>query len=1003
MMNISRSTNQKLATLSGVMLALLLCLAGCKNERFTTEEDLNSRGTADFEGSTYMTLALRNTPPTSDPTTPKQGEEGKESATGEESFTIWQGDDIIDNFAVYIVSEGIDKVQPIAGKVTDTDKVENWDPVKQELLLKPFPTAPVSKQIFAFFNIPTQYQKYLDEKLNNKKEFLERISEPIPYMGAENVTYDQDAPTLDAFRPDSHIATKVIATDATIPDVPSFTADGRPGRDSKKPRANLDFPNSFFDKRMDSTKPGLLPFVKRKDRILSSGVRDNYLPEDYVTADEVKNDKRNLVQVYTRRVLAQAVVTAEAALANTPIPELGNMVIKGVSFQVLNFEPTFFPIAKTTKEGEWPGNENTVTPLYGQKDNSSLINMSTYKSTFTDEKFTADALVRDRFFRSAHFVYGEGPTELDPAGKDYAQKLLRETEYSKDCEIDGKLPGEQSRPTAPDHTTTFWGSCYVTESTHKWGTDVSSGYNTSNTPFFAIVAYFDTEKLPWGDKTITTAKAKIDNKQKDLEEALKAWRDELAAKKAELASIPEGGGSGGMSEADADAIFQAYVQWWKERLGPLKTPKGRPTPRVGKYVDKISNQRELFKKGTTGTVGKPPKTLNPEELYLYKIKTDRNTLRSQDPKKGKKLPNKKNVIGTKKEFDVPENELDEEQKAFKKTLEADRKLIAGDPNAKRRQQLNSEIDELKKKIEDFEKEFKSSGEKYPKLENSTTNKETYTQFIYEQGINRIFYSKIDHKFYLNYHEIPRDNRDGQQHTLTENDQWLKELKSKLPNNKDFPTEKNGAPATAAVLPPSADLMSKLSQLLNGDIKETDLNPAERRSMDFYLYGRVAPGLVQYFGGAKRIDRIDLQSGYVAWYTANKRDNVVSYPCYVRNKEVDTKGKEKMSSISNVRLLMVYYAWLNPNSLDPSNRYASPVLRNNIYHMHITGFTKMGLSAIPFVPRVIEGKGYKFLHAPFDPDEEVQVPAANAPLVNTGGVGQPTVTTSSRSMSRSFTF
>ena len=380
MMNISRSTNQKLATLSGVMLALLLCLAGCKNERFTTEEDLNSRGTADFEGSTYMTLALRNTPPTSDPTTPKQGEEGKESPTGEESFTIWQGDDIIDNFAVYIVSEGIDEVQPIAGKVTDTDKVENWDPVKQELLLKPFPTAPVSKQIFAFFNIPTQYQKYLDEKLNNKKEFLERISEPIPYMGAENVTYDQDAPTLDAFRPDSHIATKVIATDATIPDVPSFTADGRPGRDSKKPRANLDFPNEFFDTRMDNTKPGLLPFVKRKDRILSSGVRDNYLPEDYVTADEVKNDKRNLVQVYTRRVLAQAVVTAEAALANTPIPELGNMVIKGVSFQVLNFEPTFFPIAKTTKEGEWPGNENTVTPLYGQKDNSSLINMSTYLS-----------------------------------------------------------------------------------------------------------------------------------------------------------------------------------------------------------------------------------------------------------------------------------------------------------------------------------------------------------------------------------------------------------------------------------------------------------------------------------------------------------------------------------------------------------------------------------------------------------------------------------------------
>ena len=196
-------------------------------------------------------------------------------------------------------------------------------------------------------------------------------------------------------------------------------------------------------------------------------------------------------------------------------------------------------------------------------------------------------------------------------------------------------------------------------------------------------------------------------------------------------------------------------------------------------------------------------------------------------------------------------------------------------------------------------------------------------------------------------------------------------------------------------------MSRLSQLLNGEIPETDLNPAERRSMDFYLYGRVAPGLVQYFGGAERIDRIDLQSGYVAWYTANKKDNVVSYPCYVRNKKVDNDGKETKSSISNVRLMMVYYAWLNPNTQESGTTYASPVLRNNIYHMHITGFTKMGLSAIPFVPRVPEGNGYKFLHWKLDPDEEV--PAANAPLNATSGTGSPTSLSTPRSSSFSLTF
>lgn len=986
MTNISRSINQKLGTLSGVLLVLLLCLAGCQKERFVPEEDLGYRHTAEFdEGSTYMSLAIRTTPPTTDPATQQEAgaKDGKESATGEESFTTWQGDDIIENFAVYIVSEGIDKVQCIAGSVNDSS-LATWDPDKQELLLMPFRSAPVSKRIFAFFNIPTQYQNYLGEKLNNREEFLKRISEPIRYTGEKGITYDQDAPTLEAFRPDSHIATKEIATgpSATIPDVPSFTDQGRPGYDGRNPRRNLDFPNAFFDTRMDNTKPGLLPCIKRKDRILSSGVRYNYLPEDNITEEEVK-DGRNLVQVYTRRVLAQAVVTAEADLVKTPIPELGGMVIKGVSFQVLNFEPTFFPIAKTTKEGEWPGNKNTETPLSDKTDNSSRINMTTYQPTIADEEFTADALVRDRFFRSAHFVYGEGPAELDPADKDYAQKLLREMriEYKDSKKLyDGIEKQDMSVPT---RGTTFWGSCYVTESTQKWGTDASSGYTTSNTPFFAVVAYFDTESLPWGDNTITAARAKIDNKQKDLDDALKAWRKELAAKEAKLASIPKGDG-GGMSKADADATFKAYRKWWEDNLSNPRSMK--------RTLDNISKQRDKF-------IAKDQPI--DEKTYLDKIRRYRNTLRMQDRKDGIKLKNKNGIVGTATEFDAPESELDAEQKKFKKTLEADRKLKAGDPNAEERQQLSNEIAALKKKIEDFEKEFNSSGDKYPKLENTTTNKEFYTQFIYEQGINRIFYSQVDHKFYLNYHEISKENRGNATHTLRTGDDWLTELENNLPNGKKFPTKANGAPAEAAVLEPTKELLDKLSQLLNGEIPETDLNPAERRSMDFYLYGRVAPGLVQYFGGAERIDRIDLQSGYVAWYTANKKDNVVSYPCYVRNKKVDNDGKETKSSISNVRLMMVYYAWLNPNTQESGTTYASPVLRNNIYHMHITGFTKMGLSAIPFVPRVPEGNGYKFLHWKLDPDEEV--PAANAPLNATSGTGSPTSLSTPRSSSFSLTF
>lgn len=982
MTNISRSINQKLSTLSGVLLALLLSLTGCQKERFVPEEDLGYRHTAEFdEGSTYMSLAIRTTSPTTDPATQQEAgaKDGKESKTGgEEVFTTWQGDDIIENFAVYIVSEGIDKVQCIAGSVTDSS-LATWNPDKQELLLMPFRSAPVSKRIFAFFNIPTQYQNYLGEKLNNKKEFLERISEPIHYVGKQGITYDGDAPTLEAFRPDSHIATKVIATDATIPDVPSFTAEGRPGRDGKKPREKLDFPNEFFDTRMANSKPGLLPFVKRKDRILSSGVRYNYLPEDNITEEEVK-DGRNLVQVYTRRVLAQAVVTAEAELVNTPITELGGMVIKGVSFQVLNFEPTFFPIAKTS-DNLWPGNQNTVTPLSDKTDNSLRINMMTYQSTIADEKFTADALVRDRFFRSAHFVYGEGPAELDPAtDKDYAQKLLRETEYNKKQEIDGKLLGEQSRPTAPDHTTTFWGSCYVTESTHKWGTDASSGYTTSNTPFFAIVAYFDTEKLPWADASRDAGVAKNGDDEKRYREAVKDLEEELAKVEAELKKLENEQGEQGDNTEALWTEAQNKFEDWRSKVdkynGELKTP----SKNVVNQLNYIVHWRTFYRNGE--------KNMTNRAAFDKKIKTRLNTLKDEF------------LTALKKEYKSYQyNELfgkDGNGGLWKEIKDIDEKREGGGDIANRIAELKKERTRLKLEMEKIRNSVLPSDKWYAKDQNTNRNREFYTPFIYEQGINRIFYSQVDHKFYLNYHEISKENRGNATHTLRTGDDWLTELENNLPNGKKFPTKANGAPAEAAVLEPTQELLDKLSQLLNGEIKETKLNPAERRSMDFYLYGRVAPGLIQYFDSKKdRTDRIDLQLGYVAWYSAKGSDRVVSYPCYIRYRN------EANSGIHDARLLMVYYSWLNPNTSDPSNSYASPVLRNNIYHMHITGFTKMGLSAIPFVPRVTEGIGYKFLHWKLDPDEEV--PAANAPLNATGSAGQASSPSMPHSMIYSITF
>lgn len=976
MTNISRSINQKLATLSGVLLALLLSLTGCQKERFVTEEDLDYRHTAEFdEGSTYMSLALRTNPPTS-PTTDPASQTQTEDQSGGNYQVTWQGDDLIENFAIFIVSDKSDKVQWIAGSVTDTKVVEKWDPAKQELLLKPFRSSPVNKQIFAFFNIPQQYLTYLGEKLGNKNEFLERIAEPIPYSGASGITHgSHDAPTLEAFRPDSHIATKLVSRDTSgqrekIPDLLSFAVHGRPSAPGgPRPRVRADYPTEFFDiKRMSSTKEAKdPPFYKRNDRIMSSGVKESYRPEDEITEEEVKEHGRNLVQIYTRRVLAQAVVTVDATLVEEGITTLKNMELKSVSFQVLNFEPSFYPIAQTN-DGKLPGNKNTQTPLSDKNDNTKLVNFSTYPMSVMvngeAEQFNIGSLMRDRFFRTAHIVYDEvAPTELDPSDKDYAQKLLRQTTFEKKGGVtvvdDEPLDGA----TAPSLPTTFFGSCYVTETTHHWATDPSSGYKTTNTPFFAVVAAFDANELPWSDATKASTQAKINAKEQDLENELKEWRKQLKEAEDALAALPPGS-DGKKEEEVADAAYKAWNNYIVKCVGEGRAKSSYFTKRFKTIIE----NRNKFKSGAIN-----------EQDYIEtwtKRRSPREGIRTQ----------------------LSDSQKEEENKLWTDTFNKDKAYLEAknDQNAETRLELNKRINELKKRIQDKIKAFNEASEWYPKDKiNTTVNIEYYTPFFYEQGINRIFYSLVDGKFYLNYHEILLDNRGGVTHTLAEGDAWLADLKSKLPNGKEFPTVKNGAPADAAVLPPSAELMRKLSQLMNGTIKEIDLSPDERRSMDFYLYGRVAPGLVQYFGGATRTEPMDLHSGYVAWYTAKNADKVVSYPCYIRYRE------EKSGGINKARMLMVYYAWLNPNTGDPSNSYASPVLRNNIYHMHINGFTRMGLSAIPFVPEMPHNSPYRFLNTPLDPDE--QVPAPDAAINATVATGSPTNLSTPRSSSFSLTF
>ncbi len=135
------------------LLLTVLLAPGCPKERPSVEAPAESPGytTDGREGSTYMSLALRGSNP------PAPSQQTEDRAGGNYQVT-WQSDDIIDNFAVFIISEDSPEVKCIAGSVTDTN-LATWKSEEQELLLKPFKTNPVNKKVYAFFNPPTAYLK----------------------------------------------------------------------------------------------------------------------------------------------------------------------------------------------------------------------------------------------------------------------------------------------------------------------------------------------------------------------------------------------------------------------------------------------------------------------------------------------------------------------------------------------------------------------------------------------------------------------------------------------------------------------------------------------------------------------------------------------------------------------------------------------------------------------------------------------------------------------------
>lgn len=893
-----------------LMVALLLVGASsCQKEKFVTDTPDQQSGVTPSYGTTYMSLSLRTG--------------GGSSLSEDQDFNYqgdWAGTDDITSFAVFVVSEDRDEVHCISSdKIVITDAVwdesnDKWTPAKlvpdvekwenNVLTLTPWPTSPGKKTIYAFLNPPAQYVEYLKQTLSNKAQFEARVKEQIPYQGEAGVTYT-DAPKLGGFRPDPNIAKKVVYMGLNEytkePETKPLT-----GFNTDKIKS---FDNRAFDFVEEPAKSDC-KFVKYADHIMCSGIKEDFAVADNVSKSEVDKRRDNLAVVSVRRVLAQAVVSWDEKIIGDGLkgdPEKEKMELRGIYYQVLNFEPTFYPIAERS-DSKWFNIKNTKSPSYDQLAPSGLIDFTTYHPCQEENnRFDPVTLEDERFFRNSIPV--DKSLVMPPGTKNEIQNLLRQRVLLGPGKVED---GEQYRKEFkfPYETPSVrWGGCYLTETTHPWGADESSGYRKGNTPFFAVVASFAIRSLPWDNSALAGRREREADLQKKIAEknaAAKQAKREIETLKHQL----------DQEKADLEKLEE-----------PLKDPS--KWGKAAEYAQALKDRDEwqekynqAIRENKSGRARAYKKNLDKAQILVDKLRKHYYYDAKNDPA------------------------------GYDKHIEAEKKVTDTEAKIAEKYKTINRIEKDIKKLKEEPNEIVVDGVTYDEGDD-------ITPITYAHGINRIYYSLVTQKFYLNYHDIPVKERGNVTHHLKETDRWLKNMTNAIQT------------AGAAIPVASQPLLDKFSGVLNGTFKVEDLSDDEKSAMDFYLYGRVAPDLVSKFKpGARKYDYIDLRLGYVEDYTANNKDQVVNYEILTRYRGTDTASRTgyKENQMLQTRLLMVYYAWVNPSTNNNRTWYSSPVLRNNIYHMHITGFTKMGLSGIPFVKKPTDSR-FTYLHN-IDPDEKV---------------------------------
>ena len=305
---------------------LLLCvvaLASCNKVVFDRELDGQEQEEDASKMTAYMTLTLRALGGSGSGGS-NFHEDKKHHHVGE-----WKGDDKIDDFTLYFVSDKEDKVEKIEGKVSEPGQGKwEWDQQTLTLTLNPWKTTPGPKTVYAFFNIVPKLKNALNAKLDNKEEFLKELNKPYDSKG-EGLQFrggggDDRSPMVYPVSPEIAKRYKLW----------SFESD--------------DFMDHCWDRIMMSGKG-------------SVEVRDG------VSEEKVKANKTNTAYVDMRRVVARAIVTVPEGIFNNTGGSTSSITPTVIRWQVFQFENSFFPI---------PNGDNVLTtksPNYDYKPQAKFL------------------------------------------------------------------------------------------------------------------------------------------------------------------------------------------------------------------------------------------------------------------------------------------------------------------------------------------------------------------------------------------------------------------------------------------------------------------------------------------------------------------------------------------------------------------------------------------------------------------------------------------------------